>query len=101
MLTFHQIHNTIIILSSPEGAKLHCQLRWGAMAGSPLDPPLPVTISGQTQTHTIDFSGQASALAKSSTVSKNLLVFYLTHPYFFLSHSGCLICSVHSYLVYP
>ena len=30
ILTFRQIHNTIIILSASEGGKLHCQLRWGA-----------------------------------------------------------------------
>src|SRR6218665_2384050 len=27
------VHSAIITLSAPEGAKLHCQLRWGAMAG--------------------------------------------------------------------
>src|SRR6218665_2447511 len=32
ILTFQQNHNTTIALSVPEGAKLHCQFRWGAMA---------------------------------------------------------------------
>src|SRR6218665_3028862 len=41
ILTFRQIRNVIISLPTPKGGKLHCQLRWGAMAGfAPLDPPL-------------------------------------------------------------
>src|SRR6218665_991727 len=33
ILKFTQIHNSIITVSAPKGGKLHCQLRWGAMAG--------------------------------------------------------------------
>src|SRR6218665_2276053 len=44
ILKFTQIHNSTITVSAPEGAKLHCQVRWGAMAGfAPLDPPLRPT----------------------------------------------------------
>jgi len=41
ILTFRHIHSATITHSAPERGKLHCQLRWGAMAGfPPLDPPL-------------------------------------------------------------
>jgi len=66
ILTFRQIHNAIITLSVPEvgsllllfprGAKLHCQLLWGAMAGfaPPLNPPLVVP-NGLTP-HILEFA---------------------------------------------
>ena len=49
-LTFQQNHNTTIAFSVPKGAKLHCQFRWGAMAGfAPLDPPLTTDIDSKVK----------------------------------------------------
>jgi len=42
IIKFTQIHNSIITVSAPEGAKLHCQLRRGAMAG--FAPPRSATV---------------------------------------------------------
>jgi len=40
-LLFHKYTMLPLRFLPPRGAKLHCQLRWGAMAGFvPLDPPL-------------------------------------------------------------
>src|SRR6218665_4085599 len=55
ILTFRQTHNTIVILSSPEGAKLHYQLRWkghGRIAPS-LDSPLDTETGRQTMSEKV------------------------------------------------
>src|SRR6218665_2600641 len=44
ILTFREIHNAISTLSALEGAKLHCQLRWGPW---PDLPPGSATVSGE------------------------------------------------------